>query len=243
MEKAKKENRIKKQLTALETSKGFQKWIERTRKSLGIPTEGFKSAKEKENWINQLSADNLICSVKDEKRDYRRTPLDAEYLIQMQWFLENNKEYEFKEILEEFDLSDLYQNFIRGYVYYGDFFAYSVVLEQAESKAKIRWFSLPDLRNKGKVRVYIEVYGDTTTKDIDAIKGEVMEARKNSIGYKSGHRKFSSLENVEIDMRIKGLKKEGKKSKEINKIIKDEFEKTLEYEYVLKRLDRFRKKK
>jgi hypothetical protein len=44
-------------------------------------------------------------------------------------------------------------------------------------------------------------------------------------------------------MRIKELNKEGKKSKEINKIIKDEFEKTLEYEYVLKRLDRFRKRK
>lgn len=238
----KKENRIEKQLKTLETKDDFQKYIKDLRKNLGIPIMGFRSATEKENWFGKLDGENLIHSIDNDRKNYKNERADIEYKIQIERFLRDNEKYEFKDILEKFDLSDLYKDFIRGYVYYGDFFVYSIVRGQVKSDTKVSWFKLPDLRNKGKIRIFIEVYADTTSKDIQAVWDEIVEAKQHTIGYKSGHRKFQSSENLEIDKRMDELKKEGIKSQDINKIIIEEFGKILGYEYVLKRINRFRKR-
>lgn len=91
----------------------------------------------------------------------------------------------------------------------------------------------------GNTRIFIEIFADTTTKDIQKNWHIIEKAQKEANGFVSGRRR--TYQNFERDKRVYELVCNKLPLKEITEIIKEEFgRKKLDYEEVHKIASRFR---
>lgn len=89
----------------------------------------------------------------------------------------------------------------------------------SKEREKVRFFWKTDKLNKSKERLFIEVFSDTTIKDIQAIWSFVNKVQKSATGYRKGNNKPKDM--LKRDLMIYNLSLQGKSHKEIHEIIKD----------------------
>ncbi len=111
---------------------------------------------------------------------------------------------DFDQILVTFELSVHFRNKIDEYLLFNTLNEFPEV-----EKNNIRFFWEPDKLNKGKERLFFEIYAGTTIKDVESIWNFVKEVQKSAVGYIGGKRKPKKVDIMERDRYIYSLSKQG----------------------------------
>jgi len=88
----------------------------------------------------------------------------------------------------------------------------------SKEQEKVRFFWETDKLNKGKERLFIEIFSDTTIKDIQLKWSFIKKVQESAVGYRAGRQKPKDM--LKRDLMIYNLYLQGKSYKEIRKIIK-----------------------
>lgn len=120
------------------------------------------------------------------------------------------------------EFENLLSNFPRHYA--NEIYEYllSDTLDHIPSvgQEKVRFFWEADNKNQGKERLFIEIFSDTTIKDIQSIWRFVNKVQKSAVGYSEGRQKPKEM--FERNLMIYKLSLQGKSNGEIYEIIKDQ---------------------
>ncbi|MFZ1720566.1 MAG: hypothetical protein WAU28_04450 [Candidatus Moraniibacteriota bacterium] len=111
---------------------------------------------------------------------------------------------DFDQILVAFELSVHFREKIHEYLFFNTLSEFPEV-----EKDNIRFFWEPDKLNKGKERLFFEIYAGTTIKDVESIWNFVKEVQKSAVGYTGGRRKPKKVDIMERDRYIYSLSKQG----------------------------------
>ncbi|MBT7992335.1 hypothetical protein HN569_00615 [bacterium] len=124
---------------------------------------------------------------------------------------------DFGKIFKDFKISAYYEACIHEHLILG-----TTVLTLTAQKENLKISLKPDARNNKKIRIFIEVFADTTMKDIKDNWDFIGELKKSTIAYKfdCDKRRRTNV-HWERDSEIYRLSQEGMKHKEIREIIKN----------------------
>lgn len=244
---------IKQKLELLELKPEFQKEVSNFRKRWNIPNSGFKSSESHRSWWEDLvknsdryfNSDEFNKKTKEVGKKKRKALKDGDVKV-YQDCEKLNKEInlsiplngyrnDLTIFLEKFSLSNHFKKPIEGYLLSGDFS--SGIFKLSDFNLIIKTERGDD---KNKARLYLEIFSDTTTKDIQKAWPLIKSLKKKLIGYKDGRRKL--LPEFSRNKRILELSQAGKNNKEIKEIIKKEFNKTLIYYEINKIKSELKKK-
>lgn len=129
------------------------------------------------------------------------------------------------ELLKKYGLDNRYGVLLRNYIFFNEFFSLEVP-EFIENNERVRFFTkalAPADWTGANLRIFLEIYAETTTKDIQKIwQKEIKPLQKRAIGYKQGRN--TTPGNFERDRRIYELHVAGKSVEEIKTEIKKDFE-------------------
>ena len=111
---------------------------------------------------------------------------------------------DFDQILVAFELSVHFKEKIHEYLFFNTLSEFPEV-----EKGNVRFFWEPDKLNKGKEKLFFEIYAGTTLKDIEDVWNFVKEVQKSAVGYAGGRRRSKKVNIMERDRYIYSLSKKG----------------------------------
>lgn len=244
---------IKQKLELLSLNSEFQKDVFAFRKKWKILKDGFndnEGMQKYEDWLGEISDEYRESEAYNkkhhslfEKRDnatkkgdgrvYRDTEEEIR-LLEMRIPL-NDFFNDQQTIATKYKLSGNYKKVLDVYLRSGNF--YSLYIPGLPIKT---WYE-DDPINKNKKKIFIEVYAETTIKDIQKVWEMIKYWQKNAIGYRTGRKKRKT--NFDRDIRIYKLALEKLAHPKIAKRIKEEFGgRTIMYDEVAKIIQRMKKK-
>lgn len=201
------------QLRLLAHKNNFQKKVIKVRVANNINKKGFSKFSEHKKWLQKNNPDQI------RKNTF--------------------------SILRSFDLTQNYYMPIYSYVLFNDFnhgLHIGKGIEKAFYNANPRVFDKVDKRN-GKMRIFLEIYADTTLQDVQRIWETKIECDKYRMhGYKRTRDRKKPSENFDRDEKIYLLAQSRISYREIAKIVKKELKKTLIYDDIAKIVKRFKQK-
>lgn len=239
-------------LELLSLNPEFQKDVFIFREKWKIPKDGFKDnegMQKYEEWLGEISDEyrngkyyNKKRHSLFEKRDnainkknsslYRDTEKEIK-LLEMQMPL-NDFFNDQKIISSKHHLSDNYKHTLDVFLRSDNFHSLYI------SRLPIRTWYEKDLENKGKKKIFLEIYGETTIKDIQDVWSTIKRWQKATIDYKEGRKRSKS--NFLRDKRIYKLSLTGLTYPKITPIIKEEFGTVIMYDEIAKIILRMKKK-
>lgn len=193
----KRENLSQHKIEKLVLKAQFQTDIKKERRQRQLPLDGIKFNKE----AIETHALNTFSAIAFTPNQHQ--PLDS-----------------IGALLKKHDLDERYRDALKNYIYFNDFHASpfqndSLVRCFTESVDKNNW-------QETKVRVFLEIYAETSIKDVQKIWTEkIAPYQKNAIGYREGRETIPA--NFSRDKRMYELRQIKTPYPEIKKMIKTEF--------------------
>lgn len=241
---------IKQKLKLLSLNPEFQKNVFIFRKKWKIPKDGLVNDKVEKwwKWMTKISDDfmegkifnNKRVDLKRKLKKHRKTK-NYKAMRDIETELKNlNSEIPINNfgdninlILKKYNLSDHYNNSIKAFLLINNF--------HIINRDNVRVWWEEDKENKTKKKIYIEIYAETTIKDIRKVWHIIERFQENTIGYKEGRKTPKKL--FDRDIKIYELHKARLRNPEISSIIKQEFSgRTIMYDEVAKIVQRMKKK-
>jgi len=243
---------IRQKLELLSLNPSFKNDVFDFREKWKIPKNGFKDnegIKKYEEWLSEISDEYRDSKPYNKKRRSLFDKLDKatrkgdrrlykkleeeikrlEMLMPLNDFFNDQKSMAIK-----YGLSENYKNILDVFLRSGNFYPLYI------SGLPIRTWYENDSANKGKKKIFIEVYAETTIKDIQKIWPMIKHWQKNTIGFRKG-RKRRKTELVR-DLRIYELYLGGLTHPKISKKIREEFGgQTIMYDEIAKIIQRMKK--
>jgi hypothetical protein len=216
----------KQKLELLRYNPDFTADIGKLRKKWKIPENGLELGKELEDWHKELikisddfAEKEIQNGIKNKDEINKKIPI-------------NHFQSDLKLIIEKYKLPDVYKDPIKGYLLAG--------VNSPIWQNNVRLWSeyVPD---SPKNRVFLEIFAETTTKDIQKIWGGLVKPlQKNTIGYKESRKR--AQKDFLIDKRILELNEKKFSHAEIAEKIRNEFGGNWQYYDIAIKLHRVRKK-
>ena len=199
----------------------FQNEIVKLRNRWNIPKDGFRTNKESMEWEHRLirESDEYIKSKEFQQalnkiRDKKKLTEKKQALRKLNLAIPLNAfRQDLISLERKFKLESDWENFLRGYVLTN----------------RINPSGRPIITTKlnietGERELYIQIFGNTTLKDIERIWPEVKIIQKNLFQAKG---RFKKMKKLKRNKRILELTQQGFSGEEIRKKIKEEFGESL----------------
>ncbi|MFW5884825.1 MAG: hypothetical protein ACOCUF_01155 [Patescibacteria group bacterium] len=143
---------------------------------------------------------------------------------------------DFHRLLRKFNLSNYYRQRVHEYL-----FSNKVNDIKQVEQNNIRIFSRTDDADKRKLRLFVEIFSETSIEDLKKSWEKISQLKKDAIGFKENTRKRVNL--MDRDKAIYSLYKEGKSPKEIKREIEGmPCTRNIELKYISKIIERMENK-
>lgn len=234
--------RVRQRAKLLVARPDFQEDVHLLRDKWNIPGKGFKNDNESEQWHNEFYQsdddyfENVWLKQKSKVIMFEKdgNHIEAESLKKK---LNNDSpinafRIDIKNLIKEYKLPLRWENSIRRYLFFND-------------KDKM-WLpvglSVKEERDKdtGLPRLYVEIE-DNTTQEMIKKYWSIIKHRRNKLNSYT-KKKYQPIKMYERDKMAYDLKREGKKLKEIAKLLSKEYKKVYEWNDVSKFIERHREK-
>lgn len=225
-------SRLAEQIKILINNPKFIKDIVGLRKKWSIPIEGLKTNDKWKNWqewLDDISEDFIKKNIlnKSNKSYKNNTRLLDQVPV-------NAFNINLDNLLKKYKLSPDLKNSIRYYLLADD-------MENMGFSSGVSISSKYDNKDGFLNKITLNIGANTTLEDIKAIWGEVSSSQKK-LPYKR-QEKLQPIPNLDRDLFIFNLKKEGKSSKEILKILQNEYDiYSMSYDDINKIIQRIKKR-
>lgn len=235
-------------LELLTMNEDFQSDVSAFRKKWKLPEGGLKSNQARKWWHWIAEESDKYMGRKDflseqkslfNKLNLAERKIDRENTIKFKKKLKaldrkiplNGFYRGIDDILNKYNLSDNYKDTMMTYLVNNCF--------SFLSRDNLRFWVEKDKKNEGK-KIFLEIYSETTIKDVQRIWDWVKFHQKDAFGYKEGRK--GKNRNLERDKRILELSKEGLSHPKISDKIEEEFGERIMYYDIAKKIQRLKKK-
>lgn len=227
--------RVKQKIKILLNTDKFQHEILELRSKYSISADGLKSNKESEKWQRWLYRESKSFA---KNNHY---PLRVEFNTERKYISANQKfndlipinafNLDLENLISKYKLSPKLKNILRHYLLFNKV-EYIPFYSNVFINLKYNEIGKPK-------ELSLSIDHDTTLEDIKAIWPSV-KILQEELPYKTQH-KFQPRPNLDRDLLIFKLKKEGKTFREIEDIIRDKYGISINYDDVFKVIQRLKK--